>query len=144
MNATLLITVACLGGIAIAVQAQFVGALDRSVGTFGSVFVTYAGGGAVIFLAMLIARRGSFQELQAVPLHLWSAGLLGLVIIGSIGYSVPGLGLVSALTILIVSQIAAGVLIDHFGLFGATVRLVDTTRLVGLAVLSLGAWLVLK
>jgi uncharacterized membrane protein YdcZ (DUF606 family) len=36
------------------------------------------------------------------------------------------------------------VLIDHFGLMGAAVRPVDSLRLLGIALLLVGAWLTLR
>lgn len=140
----LMIAIALMGGVAVALQAQFVGAMERTVGTLGSVFVTYVGGALVITACLLVTRGGNLSGLQAVPRHFMTAGVLGLVVIGSIGYTVPRLGLARVLAIFISSQLIFGVLVDHFGLFGALARPVDFSRAAGMAIIFFGAWLVLR
>ena len=71
-------------------------------------------------------------------------GALGLVIIGSISYTVPRLGLAAAFTILVATQFIAGALLDHFGLLGAEVRPLDLSRSLGIVVLLLGTWLIIR
>lgn len=139
-----MIVIALIGGVAVALQAQFVSAMGRTMGTLGSVFVTYVGGALVITACLLVTRGGNLAALQTVPRHFLTAGVLGLVVIGSVGYTVPRLGLAKVLAIFISSQLIFGVLIDHFGLFGALTRPLDFSRGAGMAVIFLGAWLVLR
>ena len=68
---TVLAIVAAVAGVAMAAQAQLMGHLDRSVGTIESVFLTYGSGAVVI----------------------------GLVIVGCIGYATPRLGGMAAILI---------------------------------------------
>ena len=56
----------------------------------------------------------------------------------------PRLGLGKAFTIIVASQLIAAVVFDQFGLFGAAVRVLSVQRLVGLVVMILGVWLILK
>ena len=42
------------------------------------------------------------------------------------------------------AQLVTAALLDHFGLLGATVRLLDPGRLAGIAVLLLGTWLIMR
>ncbi|MEM7029815.1 MAG: DMT family transporter [Chloroflexota bacterium] len=140
----LVLVVAIIGGVAIALQAQFTGILDDKVGTLESVFITYFGGGVLILIITLARRSVDFNTWQGIPWYAFSAGALGLVIIGSISYSVPRLGLAAAFTILVASQFIFGALIDHFGLLGADVRPLDLSRLLGIVVLLLGTWLIIR
>jgi transporter family-2 protein len=95
-------------------------------------------------LMMMIARGGHLNAWQSAPWYAFTAGALGLVIVGTFGYTVPRLGLTTALTVIVASQLVIAVLIDYFGLFGASVRTLDWPRITGLALLILGAWLVLR
>lgn len=136
--------IAAAGGVAITLQAQFMGIMDQTLGTRESMAITYGSGGLLMILAILAVRGGNLAAWKTVPWYVSTAGLLGLVIIGSIGYTVPRLGIVTVLSVLVVAQFTAAALIDHYGWFGAIVRPVDWTRLLGMGIMLLGAWLVIR
>jgi transporter family-2 protein len=143
-NYILLVSTAAVGGLAVAFQAQFMGLMDKTMGTLESVFITYASGGVLIGLVMLVHGGGNLGAWRAVPWYALTAGAMGLIIVGTIGYTVPRLGLVLAFTILVASQFLTGAVVDHFGLLGATVRPLDPSRLLGMAVLLAGVWLIMR
>ena len=130
--------------VAVALQGQFMGLLDRGFGTRESIFVTYAGGGLIIALLMLAFRGGNFKNWQAVPWYAFGSGILGLIIVGAIGYVVPRLGVAKGFTLIVASQFVIAALIDHFGFFGAGIRPLDVTRLLGLGLILLGVWIVVR
>jgi transporter family-2 protein len=144
MSTVFLISIAIMAGIAVTLQGQFMGLLDRGLGTIESVFVTYAGGGLMITLLMIAFRGGNLKNWQGVPWYTFSSGILGLIIVGSIGYVVPRLGVAKGFTLIIASQFLIASLIDHFGFFGAAVRPMDMMRSLGLGLMLLGVWLVVK
>jgi transporter family-2 protein len=140
----LTILAAVAGGVAISVQAQLLGLMDRGMGSLESVFVTYTGGFILISIPMLMARGGKLGAISAVPWYAILSGAVGLVIVGSIGYSAQRLGLVAAFTIIVASQFITGVLIDQFGLIGATVHSLDFTRCIGILLMLSGVWLIMR
>lgn len=140
----ILIIIAAIGGISITLQAQFMGLMDKQIGTLESVFITYGSGGLVIGLAMLLSRGGNLAAWQAVPWYTLFAGALGLVIVGTIGYSTARLGLVTALTIIVAAQFITGAFLDHFGVLGADLRPLNLTRISGIGLVFLGGWLVVR
>ena len=140
----LLIIIAAIGGIAVALQAQFMGLLDKGIGTIESVFITYGIGGLLIAILMLLQRGGNLGAWQSVPWYALLAGILGLFIVGIIGYSAPRLGLVATFTIMVASQFIAGAMLDHFGLLGAAIRPLDLSRWIGIAIILLGIWLIIR
>ena len=145
MNSSLfLISLAVVGGIAVALQAQFMGQLDRAIGTLESVFITYGSGGLLIALMALGLRGGNLAAWRSVPPYTLSAGILGLVIVGTISYTAPRLGLVVTFTILVTTQFAVGALVDHFGLFNTAVRELDLARATGIGMLLAGVWLIIR
>lgn len=144
MRSVLVVGAAVLCGVAVAMQAQFTGVMQRQMGTLEATFITYFSGGMVIGLVMLIARGGNLSAASGLPWYVFAAGILGLVIIGTLSLSVGDLGLVPALVVITVSQFAVGAVINHFGLLGATVDPVDLGKVAGFVLLGLGTYLVLR
>lgn len=144
MGSFLLPILAVISGFAISLQGQFMGLLDRALGTRESVFITYASGGAVVTLFVLIARNLDFKAATGVPWYAFTTGLLGLIIVGTIGFVIPRLGAAKGFTLILASQFLLAALIDHFGLFGAVPRPLDLSKAIGLAVMLGGVWLVVR
>jgi transporter family-2 protein len=57
-------------------------------------------------------------------------------------YLLPQIGSTATLTALVVGQLSAALVIDHFGLFGSPRIEVNLGRLAGVAFLVLGAYLI--
>lgn len=144
MKLQLLAAIAAIGGVATAIQAHFMGLIDKRMGTLESVFITYFSGGALIGVIMLLQRGGNLSAHEGVPWYAYSSGALGLVIVGTLAYSVPRLGLVAVFTIFVFAQFTMAALIDHFGWLGSAVRPLTLSRLAGLAVVLAGIWLTLR
>jgi bacterial/archaeal transporter family-2 protein len=137
----LLLLIAVLAGIAVAVQGQFMGTIDRTAGTATSMLITY-GIGALVAAAIWLMNGRPTAGLRQLPWYAWTAGLFGLVIVGGIGYAAPRLGLARTLVVTVAAQLLAALVIDHFGLFGAAPRAIDGRKIAGLLVTIAGVWLV--
>ena len=144
MTGAVQLLIALVSGVAITLQGQFMGLLDRTLGTKESVFITYGSGGLLVTLLMLASRGGKLRGVSGLPWYAFTTGILGLLIVGSIGFIVPRLGAARAFTLIVASQFLMAAVIDHFGFFGAAVRTVDATRAVGLVVMMAGVWLVVR
>jgi len=143
-NYLVVIFVAILGGAAAVIQAQLNGVMDKGMGTIESVFITYGVGGIIIALIMLFMRGGNLRAFATVPWYVLFAGICGLIIIGSISFSVPRLGLVATITILVATQFILGAVIDHYGILGADIRPFTIQKLAGIGTLMLGVWLIIR
>ena len=143
-NFALLILVAFVGGVAISLQGQFMGLMDQELGTKESVFITYASGGLLVCLIMLAAGGGKLGNWRQVPWYALTTGGLGLIIVGTIAYTVPRLGLSTTLTVTVATQLAMAALVHHFGWLGATVRSMDWMRVAGIILLISGVWLMTR
>ena len=145
LNALIPLTIiVALGGMAVTLQAQFMGVMDKQIGTLASVFITYGGGGLLIGLIMLLNRGGNLAAWQGVPWYALFSGALGLVIVGTIGYGTARLGLVMALTIFVAAQFITGAVLDHFGFLGADLRPLNLNRILGIGMMMVGTWLVTR
>jgi transporter family-2 protein len=143
-NLAILVILAIVGGVAVTLQGQFMGLMDRGIGTRESVFITYASGGMLVALFMLLAGGGNLRAWQGVPWYALTAGVLGLVIVGTIGYTVPRLGLATAFTIIVAAQFIVAALLDHFGWLGAAVRPLGWSQMAGIGLLIVGVWLMTR
>lgn len=141
---TALLVIAAIGGIAVTLQAQFMGLMDKQIGTLESIFITYCGGGLLIGLAMLLSRGGNLAGWQSVPWYALSSGALGLVIVGTIGYGTARLGLVVTLIVVVAAQFIAGAALDHFGILGAEYRPINLNRIFGIGLMLLGTWVIVR
>ena len=138
------IFLAVVGGTAGTLQAHFMGVMDKNLGTAESMFITYGGGGLIIGLVMLFLRGGNLGGWQTLPWHVLLAGILGLVVVGILGFAAPRIGLVPVMTLFVASQFIVGAALDHYGLLGAEVRALDLSRVSGLGVILFGIWLVIR
>lgn len=141
MSMLFVILVGIAGGLAGAVQSQFLGVLEDKAGTFASTFVTYAGGGLAVGLLMLAIGGARLSDLREVPWWAFTAGLMGLVVVASLGITVSKLGLGSGLTLFTGATLILAAVIDHLGLF-ADANTLNARRLAGVAIVIFGTWLV--
>jgi transporter family-2 protein len=143
MSFVVVILVGVIGGLAGALQSQFLGVMEQRVGTLASTFVTYGGGGLAIGLLMLALRGGRLAELRDLPWWVFTAGLMGLVVVASLGITVNRLGLGAGLTLFTAATLILGAALEHLGWFG-DVRTVDGARALGIALVIFGTWLVVR
>lgn len=143
-NLLMLLLIAAVGGVAVALQGQFMGQMTSQIGAVESVFITYGSGGLLIGLITLAMRGGNLRAWQSVPSYALTAGICGLIIVGALGITTASLGLIAAFSVVLAAQYITSTAVDHFGLFGAATRPLTATRLFGMAVLLLGVWLILR
>jgi len=136
--------VALVGGLAITLQAHCMGIVDLALGTRTSATFTYASGGLLALLLALATGGIETRGASALPWWVWTNGVLGLVIVGAIGFVVPRMGAGRGLSLILVSQFLLAAAIDHFGLLGAVPRPMDASRVAGLVVMLAGAALVVR
>jgi transporter family-2 protein len=143
-NLLTVVIIAIVAGLAVTLQSNFMGVMTQLMGARESVFITYGSGGLIISLFLLISGGGKLAAWRTVPPYAFTAGILGLIIVGLLGYATARYGLVVTFTVLLIAQYGSAVVIDHFGLMGAAVRPVDTLRFLGIVLLLVGAWLTLR
>lgn len=144
MNSIGYLLIPVLIATAAVLQARFMGTLDQTMGTAENVFITYGGGGLLAALFMLYLRGGNLTSWVNVPWYAFLAGVMGLIIVTGIGFTVPRLGFVTTFTLITVTQFTLAALFDHYGLLGSDIRPINGGRFVGIVVLLIGSWLVLR
>lgn len=138
-----IILVGLLGGMAIGVQSPMSSMISQRLGVMESIFIVHAGGALAVSIPLLVfgSRLG---EWRSVPWYTLGAGVFGLMVIFSMSYMIPRIGVAGALITLLAGQLFVGSLLDHFGWLGAAQRVMDVPRMIGLGVVMLGVWLAVK
>jgi len=137
----LVVLIGILGGLAVGVQGPLAGALSQRVGGAVSSLAIHVSG-AFFSVVLVLTRSGErIQDWRQVPWYLWGAGIFGVVLYLTLGVTFPRLGATVSLTCIIVGQLLAGLLLDHFGLLGSA-RALDPGRLLGVCLLLAGAYLI--
>ncbi len=133
-----------LGGVAVGLQGPIAAQMGKRVGGIASSFIVHVSG-AFMSGALLLARGGEdIRSWRSLSWYMLGAGFFGVVLYLTINHTMPRLGATTALALIIIGQLAMGILIDHFGLFGVPVRQLDTWRLAGLLLLLAGGYLVVR
>ena len=70
---------------------------------------------------------------------MWIGGLMGLTVVTAITFAQPRIGATATIGILIAGQILMGAVIDRYGLFGVDQIALSLARVVGIALLGIGA-----
>lgn len=144
LETALIIAVGLIGGIAVGTQAPIAGAMAQRVGGASSSLIVHVGG-AIASLILVLARRGEqLGEWRSLPWYMLGCGVFGLILYLSLSHTVPRVGATAAISMLIVGQLLAGMVIDHYGAFGIAIRTLDANRLVAGGLLLAGAYLMVR
>jgi bacterial/archaeal transporter family-2 protein len=144
MQIWLVILIGLIGGVGVGLQVPIAGAMGQRVGGIASSFIIHLSG--AIFSGLFLFLRGGekIRDWNTLPWYMLTAGIFGLILYLTINVTLPRLGSTMMVMLIIVGQLAAGVVIDHFGLLGVVTRHIDWPRALGLVVLVLGAYLIAK
>ena len=140
----LILGLAAVAGLAMAVQGSLNAALSKIIGLFPATLVVHVIGTVLTAVAVILhLGDGNLGKIVAAPWYTYLGGVLNVIIIASVAMSIPRLGVASATTAIIVGQVLTALCIDHLGCFGLDKVPFTWTKLLGLALLATGAWLLL-
>ncbi len=140
----MLATVAA-GGL-VAMQAPINSTLGRSVGTFAAASISFAIGLLVLIAITLVLGGGYGRVGEAGELrwHYLTGGLLGAAYVTTVLVSVRTLGAGGVTAATIAGQLTMSVFIDRSGLLGLDERGLTLQRLLGIALLAAGTFLIVR
>jgi transporter family-2 protein len=92
-------------------------------------------------IPLLVYGGGNLNRWRELPWYAVAAGIFGLVVIGSVSYLIPRIGIAASITTIVAGQLMVGAFLDHYGLLGAVVKPIDLTRVAGLIIVMAGVWL---
>lgn len=138
------IVLAIATGLAMAAQSPTNTSLGFTVGSLQASLTNFAVGLVLCVLLVLTIGQGDISLALSCPAWQLIGGAYGVVILTCIVISTPKLGVALMIAMSMLGQLVAGVVIDQFGLAGATVVPVTPLRLAGCLVAAGGIYLVYK
>lgn len=146
----LAIVAAAVAGAAMSFQGVFNAALSKRVSLLGTSAAVHVIGavltgllllGACLFVKSALPRDVHWAR---IPWYAWLGGVLSVLIIIGVAsaFKVTGAGL--GVSVIVTAQLAAALVIDHFGWFESPQVTITWLRVLGVALLVGGTWLVAR
>ncbi|MEX0300381.1 MAG: DMT family transporter [Kordiimonas sp.] len=129
---------ATASGALIPVLAAMNGKLGKTLDSIPySVLPVFIAGmlGSIILILASKASLPAVEKITKVPFYYYMSGLIMFFYIVSATFLTPRFGVANTIFFVVVAQIMAATVIDHFGLFGATIQSFDFKRALGIAML---------
>ena len=120
--------------------------LGERIGVLEALGFSVALTGVLGFVVLLVARQSlaGYGRAFHQPWWMLGGGVMGLLIVFTVTYAGPRIGVAATVGILIAGQLAMGAAIDRWGLFGSDRIALHWPRVLGIALLAVGAVLTLK
>lgn len=119
----------------LSVEAGLLGPLGEDVGHMAAALSIFLVGALLLSVALVFAPKRSLSNLMAHPRWLLTGGILGPVYVIVLTLATPVIGVGITMVGILCGQVAASLVIDHFGLFGTPRRQMDRYRLSALALI---------
>lgn len=104
--------------------------------------------GLVALVAIVAAVGGGMPNLSAAarnaPWWAWFGGFIGATFVSSAALLAPRIGMSALVASVLVGQLAASAILDHYGLFNLSIREIGAQRMLGLALAAAGVLLVTR
>ncbi|KLU61206.1 hypothetical protein CEB3_c24260 [Peptococcaceae bacterium CEB3] len=139
------VLIAAISGITMAVQGTLNSVLAQKTSLLSATLVVHVIGSLIALAAVLVAGAPLFRlPWPSIPWYLYLGGLLSVIIISLVAVSIPKIGVANATTAIIIGQVGAAVLIDHFGWFGIQRMAWSSWQFLGLLLFAAGAKLLFR
>ena len=142
MDNWLVILIGLAGGAAVGIQSPIAGAMGQRVGGMASSLIIHISGAIFSGLFLLLLGGEKLRSWPTLPWYMLGAGIFGVVLYQTINVTLPRLGSTMMIALIITGQLLVGILIDHFGLLGVVTRPIDLSRILGIAALLVGGYLI--
>jgi transporter family-2 protein len=133
-------------GLAGSVQVAVMSHLGERIGVFEALAFSTLLTAVLAFVVLAAVRHtaAGYERALHQPWWMLIGGVMGLLIVFTVTYAGPRIGVAATVGILIAGQLAAGAAIDKWGLFGSERIALHWPRLLGILLLGVGAALSLK
>ena len=138
---------AFLSGLLLTVQVGFNTALRDAFGSPATAaLVNFLVGTVGLSAFVLVTRSGlpTKTQIAGVPAWAWLGGFLGAFYVASSVIVGSRLGAAALLALTVFGQLAASLVVDHYGWLGFPQHTITATRLVGGALLLAGVLLIVR
>lgn len=139
------IIMAALSGMAMTFQGTFNSALGKKIGVIETSMIVHIVGLVVSIIGVVI--WGAFPRLESlreVPYYSVLGGLLGVLIVAGVAYTISRTGAAFGISIILIAQLLSAVVLDHFGIFTLERIPINLTRVIGTVLMLIGARFLVK
>lgn len=136
--------IAIFGGMLLGIQTPINGALGKRVGGIEGALVSFTVGVICLSFVVLFFGKGNLGQVAHIPKVWLIGGALGATAVTCSILAVQRIGVAGTLSAAVLGQILAGLVIDHFGLLGVTKTPLDPSRVLGVLLMMVGLYLVLR
>lgn len=140
-------SLAVTAGVAGSIQVAVMGRFGERIGSFEALAANLIFSTIVATVALLVLRQSlsGFGDALRSPWWYWvGGGGMGVVVVLTITVVTPRIGTAATIGLLIAGQLAMGVVIDRYGLFGVDQVALSWPRVLGVLLLAVGAVLALR
>ena len=139
-------SLAFAAGLGGAVQIAVQGRLGDRVGAIEAMATASLIGAVIALVVLFLARRSlsGIGDAFGAPKWMLLGGAMSALIILAITIAGPRIGIVATTSVLIAAQFSLATVIDRYGWFGVERIAVSWPRVIGLALLAVGAALTLR
>lgn len=138
------LAVVAAGGL-VGLQAPLNAGLGRAIGSVPAAAVNFVVGlAALVVILAIVGQLGNVGDAPREPWYYLVGGLMGAVYVTTALVAVKTLGAGGITAATVAGQLTASVLIDRAGILGLTERPITWDRLVGIALLVGGVYLVVR
>jgi transporter family-2 protein len=138
------ILTAAVGGV-IALQAPVNAGLAKATESLPAAFVSFLSG--TLLLALLVAlsgKAGGVRSTFEVEWYYLTGGALGVIYVFTVLVTVSAIGAGAVAAATVTGQLIASVIIDRLGILGLEQTPLSASRLIGVALLLAGTYLVVR
>ncbi len=125
-------------------QGPIVSQMSQRIGNAAGIFVVHVSGAVLAGMLLLVQGGENIQSWRSLSWYMAGSGFFGVVLYLTLNHTMPRLGATTALALIIIGQLAMGIIIDQFGLFGVAIRQIDAARLIGAVLLIAGGYMIIK
>ena len=136
---------AFVAGLALTIQVGINSTLRRGLGNpTTATLVSFLVGtvGLALFLLLTRATLPTKAAIASVPTWAWFGGLVGAFYVATTVIVGPRLGSATLLALVVLGQLLAALVIDHYGWIGFPEHPISTLRIVGAILLFVGVLLI--
>ena len=133
------------GGL-VAMQAPINGMLGRTIGTWQAALLSFTIGTVALALIVMLAKGGigRIGEVRGLSWIYLTGGLLGAAYVTSVLVTVRSLGAGGVVAATIAGQLTVSMVVDQLGILGVAKQPITAARIVGIALLGVGTYLVVR
>ena len=132
-----------LVGIGIGIETPTNALLAKDTGSVvWASLISFVIGGLALLAVIALRRPALSGSWNQAPWYAWTGGLYGAFLVVASAWATPKLGAGTTLVVIVASQVALGVVLDHFGLLGLDRHPASLMRILGVAVVCGGALMI--